>query len=339
MSKDHYLPRLIIRNFTDSSGRIYFFSKKDKKIYGPFDHYTQLQENNFYSKSSINELKEIFPHIELNPIFQDENLDLDKNIGLYLEDPIGGLFSGIIKELLNGNLPKVSGEESSLIKEYFVIQKLRTPWQKRISQKVHNETLKLPPDIKSILLENEHNREIDLKKLIKEYHSDLNHNKRREKLRQFNKELKKNPNFIKDILNSKETEKILEEEIAKSEEELERIRTHPDKHSSEILDLKLRDNFSKETDLDNRRIVYLINKTQIPFNLPDTGVMMTCWDYGNRQELHLYLPIHPQILIEFSCSSEPIQLVDEKFIMEINRLGMGDSLINTYSSDPKSLMF
>lgn len=339
MSKDHYLPRLIIRNFTDSSGKIYFFSKKDKKIYGPFNHYNQLQENNFYSKKPINELKEMFSHIEFNPIFQDKNLNLDKNIELYLERPIGELFSNIIKELLNGNLPKVSDEDFNLIKEYFVIQHLRTPMQKRISREVHDKTLKLPSNIKEIIMENEHNREIDPREFVNKYFSHLNHKQRREKLKLFNKKLKKNPNFIKDIRNSKKTEEILEEEIKKSEEELERIRTHPDKHSSEILDFKLRDSFSKRIDLDNRNIKFLVNNTEIPFILSDTGIIIICWDYRVKQELHLYLPIHPQILIEFSQDSEKIKLVDEKFVREINELSENDSLINVYSSDPKSLLF
>jgi len=343
MGKDHYLPRLIIRNFTDSSGKIYFFSKKDKKIYGPFNHYNQLQENNFYSKKPINELKEIFSHIEFNPIFQDKNINLDKNIELYLERPIGRIFSDIIKKLLNGNLPRVSDEDFNLIKEYFVIQHLRTPMQKRISREVHDKTLKLPSNIKELIMEQEHQREIDPKEYVNRNFSHLNSKQRRAKISEFKKLLKKrlkqDPDFVKNIRNSQKTEEILKEEIKKSEEELERIRTHPDKHSSEILDFKLRGSFSKRIDLDNRNIKFLVNNTKIPFTLSDTGIMIICWDYGVKQELHLYLPIHSQILIEFSKDSEKIELVDETFVREINKLSENDSLINVYSSDPQSLLF
>src|SRR3989344_3623212 len=269
MSKDHYLPRLIIRNFTDSSGKIYFFSKKDKKIYGPFNHYNQLQENNFYSKKSITELKEIFSHIEFNPIFQDKCLNLDKNIELYLERPIGRIFSDIIKEILNGNLPRISDEDFNLIKEYFVIQHLRTPMQKRISREVHDKTLKLPSNIKEIIMEQEHQREINPKEYVNKNFPHLNSKQRRAKVNEFikllEKRLKQEPDFIKNIRNSQRTEEILNEEIKKSEEDLERIRTHPDKHSSEILDANLRDSFSKRIDLDNRNIKFLINKTGTPF--------------------------------------------------------------------------
>src|SRR3989344_4753897 len=210
MSKDHYLPRLIIRNFTDSSGKIYFFSKKDGKIYGPFNHHNQLQENNFYSKKPLNELKEMFSHIEFNPIFQDKNLNIDKNIELYLERPIGKIFSNIIKDLLNGISPRVSDEDFNLVKEYFVIQHLRTPMQKRISREVHDKTLKLPSDIKEIIMEKEHQREINPKEYVNRNFPHLNSKQRRAKVSEFKKllekRLKQEPDFIKNIRNSQRTE-------------------------------------------------------------------------------------------------------------------------------------
>ena len=152
------------------------------------------------------------------------------------------------------------------------------------------------------------------------------------------KRLKQDPDFIKNIRNSKKTDEILNEEIKKSEKELEKIRTHPDKHSSEILDFKLRNSFSERIDLGNRDIKFLVNNTEIPFTLPDTGIMIIYWDYGLRKEMHIYLPIHSRILIEFSQDSEKMKFVDEDFVKEINYLSKDNSLINVYSSDPKSLL-
>ena len=341
MGKNHYLPRLIIRNFTDSQEKIYFFSKKDKKIYGPFDHYNQLQEDNFYSKKSIKELKNTFPHIKINPIFKDGNLSLDKNIELYLESPMGHILSRIIKELLNGKLPQISKEEYELIKEFFIIQHLRTPMQKRISREVHDKTLRLPSNIKEIIMEGEHRREINPKEYVNKNFPHLNSKQRRAKVNEFikllEKRLKQEPDFIKNIRNSQRTEEILNEEIKKSEEDLERIRTHPDKHSSEILDANLRDSFSKRIDLDNRNIKFLINKTGTPFTLSDTGIMIIYWDYNFKHELHLYLPIHSKILIEFSQDLERTRVVDENFVEEINKLSKEASLINVYSPSAGAL--
>lgn len=339
MTKDHYLPRLIIRNFTDSLGKICFSNKKDRKIYGPFDHYNQLQKNDFYSKKSIKELKAIFPHIELNPVFQDSNLSLDKSIVLYIERPASVIFSRIIKNLLENNPPQILPAEVELIKEYFIIQHLRTPTHKVISNKVHNKTLRLPANIREIIIKKENEREINPKDFVNRYFVNLNHKQRRNKLRLFNKKLKKNPNFIQDIRNSQKTEEILKTEIKKSEDELDRIRSHPDKHSSEILDLKLRNIFSKrkDVDLNSRNIKFLINSTKIPFILTDTGIIIICWDYGFKKELHLYLPIHPNILIEFSQDSKPIEIVDQIFVKEFNQISKEESLINIYSASRDAL--
>jgi len=339
MSKDHYLPRLVIRNFTDSLGKIYFFNKKDKKIYGPFDHYNQLQEKDFYSKKSIKELKSIFPHIEINPIFQDLNLSLDKNIELYIERPTSSIFSKIIKQMLEDKSFQISQAESELIKEYFIIQHLRTPMHKRISTEFHKNSLKLPLNTSEIVMQIERQREINPKDFVNKYFANLNHKQRRDKLGLFNKKLKKNPNFIEEIRNSHETEEILKSEINKAEEELERIKTHPDKHSSEILDFKLRNIFSKRKDvnLESRNIKILINNTEIPFILSDTGIDIICWDYGFKKELHLYLPIHPKILIEFSQDSKQVETVDQLFVKKFNQISISESLITIYSSSEETL--
>lgn len=339
MSRDHYLPRLIIRNFTNSSGGICFLHKKDNKIYGPVDHYRQLQEKDFYSKKPLHELKELFPHIELNPIFQNKDLNLDENIRIYIETPAGIIFSKIIQFLSNGKEPKLSNSEIDLVKEYFIIQHLRTPRNKVISIEV-NKTLKLPLNVGEIVMQKESQREIVPKDFINKYFSNLNHKQRREKLKLFNKQLKKNPKFIEEIRNSQEIKDLLDNKIKKSEEDLERIRTHPDKHSSEILDFKLRNIFSKRTDVnfDNRRLKFLVNNTKIPFVLSDTGIQMICWDYGTKKELHLYLPISPQILIEFSENSTNAELVNEDFIREFNQISKEESFINVYSNSKEALI-
>jgi hypothetical protein len=335
MTKDHYLPRLIIRNFTDPSGKIYFYNKKTKKVYGPYNHYNQLQEKNFYSKKPIIELKNIFSHIEINPIFQREDLNLDKNIELFVESPTGAILSKIIKEILNKYAPIVSNEESELIKKYFVVQHLRTPAFKRVSDEVRKQPLIFPSNIKKLIIDIEHNRSVDFKELVKKKFPNLNSKQRRAKVRELEKSLKKrlkqDPNFIKNIRNSQEIEDFLDEEIKKVEEEIEKIRTHPDKHSSEILDRKMNDKFFKKYNFDKRKIKFIINKTNIPFVLSDNGIVTICWDYGSKQELHFYLPIHSRILIEFSEDLEANENVNEEFVKEFNQISLNESLINIYS--------
>ena len=75
------------------------------------------------------------------------------------------------------------------------------------------------------------------------------------------KELKKlleNPDFLKRILESVEINSVLDEEIKKVEEKLERIRNSPDKHSSEIIDRSLGDKFLKKRGLDKNHIRFFL---------------------------------------------------------------------------------
>lgn len=263
---------------------------------------------------------------------------------MYLETPASIILSNIIKHILENNIPAILQEEEDLIKEFFIIQHLRTPMHKRISIEIHKISLKLPENIKERVMDIENSRSVDFKEIVKNKFPNLNSKQRREKTTELKKLLKKrlkeDPDFIKNIRNSKQTEEILEAEVKKSEEELERIKIHPDKHSSEILDFKLRNIFSKrvDIDLDNRSIKFLVNNTNIPFVLSDTGIKIICWDYGFKKDLHLYLPIHPKILIEFTQDSKKLEFVDEIFVEEFNQLSKEESLINVYSSSKGALM-
>lgn len=127
--------------------------------------------------------------------------------------------------------------------------------------------------------------------------------------------------------------------MKKSEEGIEKIRTHPDKHSSEILDNKIRERFLKRFNFDKRHAKFIINKTKIPFVLSDTGKAMICWDYGYKKEMHFYLPIHSHILIEFSDGLENIENVNEEFVKEFNQISLDESLINTYAQSPQVFNF
>lgn len=341
MVKNHFVPRLIIKNFADSGGNIWFYNKKSNVVSKPIPYLSQLQKKNFYGKKPIIKLKNIFPHIEINPIFQREDLNLDKNIELFIESPTGAILSKIIKKISTGYIHRVSNKESELIKEYFVIQHLRTPAFKRVSDEVRKQPLMFPPNTKKLIMDIEHNRNVDFKEIVKEKFPNLNFKQRRVKVKELRKSLKKrlkqDPDFIKKIRNSKKTKELLDAEIKKAEEEIEKMRTHPDKHSSEILDRKMKDKFLKRFKFDKRKIKFIINKTKVPFVLSDTGIVIVCWDYGYEKELHFYLPIHPQILIEFSEDLKTSNSVDEKFVKEFNQMSKDESLINIYSNSIDAL--
>src|SRR3989344_6051868 len=289
MAKNHFVPRLIIKRFSDSNEKILFYSKKNNSISKPVPYYNQLQDGNFYSKKSLSELKKDFDHITINP----------------------------------------------LVKEYITIQHLRNVRFKEIGKEVHKVGLKLPPNIREIVKNIENSREINPVEWVKNKFSHLNSKARRAKVKEL-KKLLENPDFLKRIRESVEINSVLDEEIKKVEEKLERIRNSPDKHSSEIIDSSLGDKFLKKRGLDKNNIRFVLNNTSIPFVLTDTGLVVMCWDYGDKQELRVYLPIHPKILIELS-PEENLFIADEDYVKEFNKISKDESLLNVYSNSAEAL--
>lgn len=182
----------------------------------------------------------------------------------------------------------------------------------------------------------EHKREPDIKRIIKERNPELNHKARRKLEMQWKKKLKKNPKLLKDIRNSEKIKNFLEEEINKMENKLESIRDHPDKHSSEIIDVGLTDRFLKSRGLDKNNLRFVINNTNMPFVLTDTGIIIMYWDYGEKKELRIYLPIHPKILVELSPEKD-LFIADEGYVKEFNEISKNEALFNVYSSSEEAL--
>lgn len=333
----HFVPRLIIKNFADKEGNIHFFSKNGNFISKPVPYSNQMQNENFYSNESLSKLKIVFDYIVINPIFKSSELPLEKNLDMYLESPMGILLKKWVEPLLSGEQIIPSEVDKNFIKEYVAIQHSRTKGFKKVSDEVHKKFLKLPSDIEKQLMETEHNRVIDLKKIIKENYVGSNGKERRRKLREWTKFLKKNPNFIRDIRNSEKSVLFMKEEIGRAEKWMENIRTSPDKHTSEIIDLKFRDNFFKRCNLQNAELRFVINDTKIPFILTDRGLVTMGYGYPEKEEIRVYLPIHKNILIELCQKDAEALTIDETYVKEFNQISKDDSLITVYSDSIEAL--
>lgn len=335
MTKDHFVPRLIIRRFTNRNGKIHFYNKKNNSVSPEIPHYTQLQERNFYSKKPLSKLKGIFPHISLNPIFTETSLNLEKNLDICLEKRLGKILSKILQPLLEKKKVVLTKEEEEFIKEYMAIQNLRTTAFKEMAKKIHNQILKLPENIEEIIMDVENKRKVNFKKIVKDKFPNLNAKARRLKVQEYEKklkkQLKKDPEFIKRVRESEKMKKFLNKEIKRVEEKFERIRLHPDKHSSEILDVKLRNSFFKKC-VNGKNLVFILNKTRIPFVLSDTGLVLMADDPSGKLNLEVFLPVHPNLIIGISESMAKYSIVDENFVKQFNQISKNESLINVYSN-------
>lgn len=335
MAKHHFVPRLIIKRFADASEKIIFYSKKNNSVSKPIPHYDQLQEGNFYSKKSLSELKKDFDHITINPLFKDLEKTLEENLSIHIESPMGGILERIIQQILDGEIVKLSQAESDFIKRYIEIQHVRTVKFKEIGKEVHKVSLNVPDNIGKLIMNQENKREPDIKKIVKERSKGMDSEARR-KIALWKLKLKKNPNLLNDMRNSDSIRNVLETEITKMEKKFEFFRNSPDKHSSEVIDSSLTDRFLKSRGLDKNHLRFVLNNTSIPFVLTDTGMIIMCWDYGDRQELRVYLPIHPKILIEL-CSEEGLFTADEEYVKEFNQISKSESLLNVYSDSEEAL--
>ena len=126
MAKNHFVPNLIIRNFSinDENGipRISFLQKSTNQIIENILSRKQCQERYFYSKEKISDLLSKFNHIILNPIFKDKEKTLEYNLDINLESEFGKICQELKKYPQINDLIK----NQEFIKEYLVVQFLRS---------------------------------------------------------------------------------------------------------------------------------------------------------------------------------------------------------------------
>jgi hypothetical protein len=336
MTKDHFIPRFIIRNFTDSNENIRFYNKETRLVSPEINHYTQLQKWNFHSKKSLIELKNLFPDIEINSIFNKSiNEDLETALNHCLESSMSVIVAKIVQKFNNREKIILTEEENYLVKEYVVIQHLRTLKFKMIS-KEFNEKFSLPPDFKDKIIEMENNREINIKAIIKKRGSQLNHQARRELEMKWRKKLKKNPKFVEEIRQILFNES-LDGMVKDAEVEIKEILTHPERHSAQIINKKQRDSFFRICGLDKKGVKIIINLTDIPFVLGDTGILMMADDFIGKNNLEIFLPIHPNLVIGLSENLPENAVIDDTFVANFNRISKEESYKNVYSASETTL--
>jgi len=332
MSKDHFVPQLIIKNFADKARGIRFYSKKTNKVSELVDYVGQLQKGNFHSKKTINELKEQFPHIIINPVFERaQDKDLESALGCCLETFLGVIVSKILSSVNNRGAISLTKNEEIFIREYAAIQHIRTLKFKEVS-KEFNKKFNLPPEFKDQIIDGEYQRNILIRALIKERSLNLNSKGRFELEKKYRRILKKNPPFInkirEEILNE-----ILDDMLKKAEDDIKEILLHPEKHSSDIVDMNHRNSFFLRRDVENLNVGIILNRTRIPFVLADTGIILMTDDPQGRENLEIFIPIHPNLLISLSKSFPKNALIDEQFVNNFNRISEEESYTNVYSTD------
>lgn len=331
MTRDHFIPRFIIRNFMDSNERIRFYNKESNTISKEVYHYNQLQKWNFHSKKSLNELKALFPDIIIDLIFKDLTKDVEKSLADDLELPMSEIVKRIIDKFNKREETLLSPEEENFIKKYIAIQHIRTIKFRELS-KAFNARFNFNSVLKEKVIENENKREIDIKSIIKAKNPNSNRRYRRQIEINWKNKLKKNPGLIDEIRQNLFDES-LDEMVKKAEDEIKKIIEHPERHSAKIVSQKDMESFFRRAKIDQNKGVKIIgNDTKTPFVLGDTGMVIMADDPEGKINREVFLTIHPHIVLGLSDNLPRTSLIDDNFVSNFNRIAKEDSYKNVYSS-------
>jgi len=295
---NHTIPNFLLKNFRisgTSSGIFYLDMVGTINQKNTKNRSELFNLKDFYSKKPLTELLKNKPHIEINPIFKKLDEPLEKNLDTFIEKP----FSTIVNKIIETkNLNILASEDLCFIKEYLMIQFIRTSRYK--------EDVKYLGSKMEILSINE------ISRLIVQF-------------------ARNNCNASSPRVNSQSRE---------VRQEAQRIRLRlaywkdPDFHSAEIIDKNKRDAFYQKTGLHEKNVSLLLNETQSPFILPDTGVTLI----DDSGSIEILLPLNPLMCLKFSGDTEKItKIADETSINSINVLSLKDSFKAVFSDRKKYL--
>lgn len=301
--KNHVIPAFILRYFknpgSDRKGpQVSYLILESREVEDNYisDRNDYYNIKNFYSTEPLSSI--VNPDlVEINNLFKRKDFDLEKNLSI-----VESKASPIIRKVVNNIDVKLTQKEIAYLKEYFVIQNLRT---RNLKEAFKKFKIKFPDYFKEKLSEKVRNPE-SIKEFIKKNYPDMNAKKRRELCKQF--------------LKSKKIQKAIEKENQKARDCFNEVFKSDKSHSIYIINKEIRDIFFKETRLDSLNLNILINNTSEEFLLTDAGVLMD----ENKQEY--ILPITPKICIAFTNITKKKRNLDVDEVRKFNRSSRDTSM-------------
>jgi len=304
MSKNlnHVIPDFIMRYFrvSNTKGQVYLLNKSEKTV-KPINtrSWSSFNLKKFYSKKDLRTILQKFPSVKVNPLFTRLDDTLENNLDYCLEDPFKKLLEKIISGAEIGKF-EVTESEANFIKEYVMVQKIRT-------YKFREDAKFLSKDLKVISI-----GEIS-KRITEEAKKHV---------------LTRNPN-PREIL-KKATESRLR---------MLRYYDNPENHTLEIVNNEKRTAFFNATNLQAKRISLLVNKTAIPFILPDSGIVeLSPTERFNPVTVEVYLPISPKYCLKISSGkNDVVEVSNQQIINSLNSHFLEMSLSAVVSGDKEYL--
>ncbi len=326
--KNHFIPAFVLRNFknTETSNQISYLQKEEDIIENrnidSLNQYYNIKR--FYSEKPLNKIQEECDNLlYINPQFFLLDRDLEENLSAF-ESKISPIFEKIINN--EDYIP--SSFELNLLKEFFIIQHLRT---KKFREDFSKYSEEFPADFEQELIADIRNANIDFKEILREQYPHKNSKERRKIYLDFLRYKKKNPDYR--VESFKKNPYAIKSTINKFRNMFNKIYNSEESHSIFIINKESSDNLKKITGLDERTYTLLVNETQTPFLLSDSGVLETNDESRNKQEY--FLPISPRLCVSFTKNKVKKQIVDESFVKQFNKFIYEESMFVVFGTKNK----
>ncbi|MCF7860900.1 DUF4238 domain-containing protein [Candidatus Woesearchaeota archaeon] len=317
--KNHFIPAFTLRNFKNSEtdNQISYLIKNNNAIENrnitSLNQYYNIKR--FYSLKSLNQIKEECENLLIiNPKFTLLDNDLEDNLS-----SLESKNAPIIDKINHDHNYSPTEDELILLKEFFIIQHLRT---RKFKEDFGKYSQEFPTDFEKELIEDIRKSNIDFKELIKHDYPNKNSKERRKLYIDFMRFKKKNPDYRIDSL--KNNPYAIKSTVEKFRTMFNKVFNSDESHSIFIINKESRDNFENITKLNERTYSLLVNQTEVPFLLSDSGVLETDDQSTNQQEY--FLPISPRFCIAFTKNKAFLQNVDADFVQNFNQFIYEESM-------------
>jgi hypothetical protein len=292
---NHIIPNYILTHFHKANTNSFFYLDKLRKVIGLKNTRKRSHLFNlkdFYSKEPLSKLKILNPHIIVNPIFKLNEKPLEINLERGIESPFKKVIDKICAKPKEVMLDLT---EQEICKEFLAIQYVRTQKYKE-DCKFLSQFLQVPPlaEIARLLV-------IEIRR-----------------------------NSPSSKLNARSNEVI--RAAVRIQTRVKTYWENPNTHSSEIIDKRKRDSFFQILDLNSKLVSILVNTSDIPFVLPDSGVIVFRPNPSVKY-IEAVLPITPSLALLFSDKKQTWSIISVDEIIEINRLSYEESFTAIFSNN------
>ena len=129
-AKQHYIPRFLLKQFLDESGRLWVHDKDRRKTYSTSPRKAFVQRDLYTTFGFAHIPKDTDPEAFLQSMTKDYTYETER-FGTNLEGNVAPIVSRIIQKARSGQLPRLTEREAAYWKRFMLAIARRTPESQR----------------------------------------------------------------------------------------------------------------------------------------------------------------------------------------------------------------